>query len=492
MAPATPTGLMVSEITETSITWTWDASEGALGYAVQVSLDEMFDDMDQIGLTQETSFTATPIPPRTSVFLRVRAGTGTPEALAAALATGSLEGLVLSAWTTHVTGMSDMPVPEPEPEPEPPDPVSVMFMIPDGEHPMMPDGRDDEETAMASVNNDIVVTTNSLAVIVPLNFNEDASPVKMHPGENNMPFKFVSWMAMQSQVVNDGVTFKVLRVFVNAAQEIEPTGDTAYVTCGPFDCMEGMDAPAIGLENSTACNAWDPTFELQAGMVDNIPTPEDATGDPETGIDLGWMYTSNAGFRATHDIAVTSAKSAAVKASSTMTALAVPDVGSGILGSRVDGTDPADGDFGDAEDTADSCETTYTKTIGTVQKPGGDQCFRVALNKNNDFLSNYSVSLAPSGTSVSWGEIAWDAFDELDCPSMDYAASDMVDVCELFADEAGRLAKAAVAPMFVGGTTGNDSKLSGFDVTFGTAKSQHFKSLWYMQSTKTGASKGCG
>ena len=104
--PATPTGLHVDAATASSITWHWNAVEGALGYAVQVSMDEMFDDTDQITLTQETSFTATPVPPETSVYLRVRAGTGTPEALAAALATGSLEGLVLSDWSTHVTGMT--------------------------------------------------------------------------------------------------------------------------------------------------------------------------------------------------------------------------------------------------------------------------------------------------------------------------------------------------------------------------------------------------
>lgn len=104
--PATPTGLHVDEMTATSITWHWNAVEGALGYAVQVSMDEMFDDTDQIAITQETSFTATPVPPETSVYLRVRSGTGTPEALAAAVATGSLEGLLLSDWSTHVTGMT--------------------------------------------------------------------------------------------------------------------------------------------------------------------------------------------------------------------------------------------------------------------------------------------------------------------------------------------------------------------------------------------------
>ena len=104
--PATPTGLHVDETTATSITWHWSAVEGALGYAVQVSMDEMFDDTDEIAITTETHFTATPVPPETSVYLRVRSGTGTPEALAAAVATGSLEGLLLSDWSTHVTGMT--------------------------------------------------------------------------------------------------------------------------------------------------------------------------------------------------------------------------------------------------------------------------------------------------------------------------------------------------------------------------------------------------
>ena len=53
MAPATPTGLMAEE-GEGSITWMWDAVEGADGYAVQVSMDEMFDDMDETTYTMET------------------------------------------------------------------------------------------------------------------------------------------------------------------------------------------------------------------------------------------------------------------------------------------------------------------------------------------------------------------------------------------------------------------------------------------------------
>ena len=106
-APATPTGLMVSATTIDSITWTWNAVEGAIGYAVQVSADEMFDETDTIHPSAEATFTASPLPPETSVFVRVAAAGGT------------LEAPLLSAWTTHVTGTSAMP-PPPPPAPEAP------------------------------------------------------------------------------------------------------------------------------------------------------------------------------------------------------------------------------------------------------------------------------------------------------------------------------------------------------------------------------------
>ena len=48
-APATPTGLMVSETTETSITWTWDAVRGRYSPTpCRPASDETFDDTDQI------------------------------------------------------------------------------------------------------------------------------------------------------------------------------------------------------------------------------------------------------------------------------------------------------------------------------------------------------------------------------------------------------------------------------------------------------------
>ncbi len=97
MAPATPTGLEVSATTQNSITWTWNASEGAVGYVVQASADEMFELTDTVlfdgvPFTTETSYTATDLEPETTLYVRVAAGVGTPT------------DPVLSAWTTHVTG----------------------------------------------------------------------------------------------------------------------------------------------------------------------------------------------------------------------------------------------------------------------------------------------------------------------------------------------------------------------------------------------------
>ena len=101
--PATPTGLMVSGTTENSITWTWNAVEGATAYVVQASANEMFGDADdQTHLALMPTFTAAPLPPNTTVYVRVAAAIGT-----------SVEDALLSAWTTHVTGRSAAPPPPP-------------------------------------------------------------------------------------------------------------------------------------------------------------------------------------------------------------------------------------------------------------------------------------------------------------------------------------------------------------------------------------------
>ena len=99
--PPAPAGLHVSATTPDSITWTWTAVEGATGYEVQLSADAVFDDTDAIVTTTETSYTATGPSAESGRHLRVRA------------VAGSAEAPVVSAWSSHVTGMSAMPPPPP-------------------------------------------------------------------------------------------------------------------------------------------------------------------------------------------------------------------------------------------------------------------------------------------------------------------------------------------------------------------------------------------
>ncbi|MCY3747129.1 MAG: hypothetical protein OXH05_12950 [Acidobacteria bacterium] len=464
MAPATPTGLM-SETGEGSITWSWDEVEGALGYAIQVSTDEMFDDSDELGLTMETSHTVSPLPPGTTLYARVRSGTGTPEALAAALATGDISGLLLSAWTTHVTGMSAMP-----PPPPPPDPVSVSFTAPEGEFPMKPDEDDDEETAMAQVNQDMTVTSNTTAVVVPYNFNEDAAPAKLHEGDNT-PFKFVNWNALQSLVVTEGATFKIMRVTVGANQMEEPTDDVTFWTCGPFKCIEGMDAPGIDIADSPKCTAWQSgvDVELRVGYVDNtvaIAADTDAAraAVANDGVDVGWVYESTEGMTVKHHFNGASNGKNYTQAG--------PDVGKTSMTSpltMVTGADDAAkaanaakyapaivydlDDAGAVDGTADGSSACLSQGVyddlrSSVHRP--DNCFRiVAADADNnsktpdpDWLGAYTIEVAPKGANVSWGsKVEWDEiddpFEDHTCEGMTFVAMDEMetDVCELFADE---------------------------------------------------------
>ena len=97
--PATPTGLMVSASTTSSITWTWNAVEGAIGYVVQANMDEMWDETDTVmfngvPFTTMTTYTASDLAAGTTVYVRVAAAAGTPAAP------------LVSDFSTHVTGMA--------------------------------------------------------------------------------------------------------------------------------------------------------------------------------------------------------------------------------------------------------------------------------------------------------------------------------------------------------------------------------------------------
>ena len=501
MAPATPTGLHVDEVTVDSITWHWTASEGAIGYAVQFSLDEMFDDTDMIGLTLETHFTATPVPPETNVYLRVAAGIGTPEAITAAVTMGDLSGLVLSDWSTHVTGRTDMiPVPPPPPPPTP-DPVMAMFSVPDDAddpYPLVPDDDDDEDTAMAMVNTEMMVESNTTAVITPM-FVDGATGVSVDAGMNS-PFTYVDWNLMQSMVLSDGATFMVQRTTLGANQEMEPTGDVMYVTCGPFECMEGEDAPMLSIANSKVCTDWDPEVEITAGKVDNDVL--DATvsgGDPEArwdgndGVDIGITTSSSIAMKVKH---VFSGVANGRNQSSTVDAakgsdktLAMKAVTDAIL---IGGAD-ADDTETEWDDTLAACDNPYDDedVSAKVDRPGGSNCFRLLgpgagradndASKGANYLTGWSIELSPVDADVNWGSVDWedDPFEDLTCEGADpIMVADEVDVCAMFEAEVDGGTGKGWKPEVVFDTD-NRVVMWRAGATAATGHEKMFKTVWF-------------
>ena len=492
---------MVSETSETSITWTWDASEGATGYVVQANMDEMWDATDTVtfeGLpfTTETTYTAMDLEPETAVFVRVAA------------AAGSLEAPLVSAFTTHVSGMSAMPPPEPEPEPVAPDPIMVTFSLEEGDGDYLVAGKGqgsaekaDPERAMASVNSKIMVMSNTDALIEPM-FMEDASAVRvakseeMEMGEeteempemadaSNTPFAFVDWQLLQTAVIDEGATFKIIRLTMGANQEMEPTDDSVYVTCGPFACQDGMEAPEISVADSTKCQAWAPTMELEIGYVDNSlddsttaltsgAAAHEAGGNEGRfdGVDAGWVYTSSLGATVIHHFGNSSVTGRSMSKTSLASALSMSNHASGATAATASADPIDDDDFGGrllvgrghatnspadvvlpcgidtlgadsaqhlmaaaTADTDTGVRDTYDGSSGRPSLP--DNCFRI-VDSN---LDDYSVELIPSGASAGWGTINWekyrldDPFEGLTCDSVTFDAADYVNVCELWETE---------------------------------------------------------
>ena len=92
--PAAPTGLMVTNIGEDFLEWSWTAVEDADGYIVQFSTDEDFTDDEETLVARGTSHRVEGLDPGTTAYLRVLAFTG--------------EGAsqLRSPWSLHRTGMT--------------------------------------------------------------------------------------------------------------------------------------------------------------------------------------------------------------------------------------------------------------------------------------------------------------------------------------------------------------------------------------------------
>ncbi len=412
-------------------------------------------------------------------------------------------------------------------------------------YPMVPDDGDDEMTAMAMVNREMMVEVNMPAILTAA-FVEGAANVVLLPGEN-MPFAHLDWSAPQALVVSNGATFLVTPVQIGANQIPIPVGDPVPVTCGPFACAEdSMTGPEVTIEDSMACTMWEPTLELQVGLIDNsLSSHEGAayvqdsnaatTGDQSIrevavfdGLDLGWTYTSNLDFDVTHDLAVVNKTTKGVKKKSSATPMSVSSIGAITLGRPDAGGDataaqqqtyyalsasPEDDAVPDPNTNNDALDVGSCQPVSTTGATAGanlwayndnirsriskpDNCFRITVDHGleRNYLDPYTVTMAPKGADVSWGEIAWEAWEELTCPDMTFSAMEQVDVCAMFEDEVSRLpdptavAVATTEAEVTAASNITEETLAGFNLNFkdAGANRHRFTAMWYARKKADG------
>ena len=279
-----------------------------------------------------------------------------------------------------------------------------------------PDDGTSEASAMASINPAATVQVSAPATISP-EWISGAAAVAVPAGAPTAVFASVRWDALQRDVVQDGATFR-----------IEPTGsgETMFVTCGPFGCSEAAERrptpPDFGSQIGSVCGGWDPTLDFEVGLVQNHPL------EPR-GVDVGWMYTSSLDFAVQHAFS------------------GVP----GGVNLTVDGPDgaaasrPAPLSMGTGTEPLDS----YDPALGSCLPATGSsyedsgirrprECFRTLTTGTAsgavNYLTGYSVTLAPDAT-VTWGRIAWAEFADVRCPSRTFQAKDQLNVCSLLDSE---------------------------------------------------------
>ena len=105
------------------------------------------------------------------------------------------------------------------------------------------------------------------------------------------------------------------------------------------------------------------------------------------------------------------------------------------------------------------------------------------------------MTLAPQGADVAWGGIAWKAWKDLTCESMDFVAMEQVDVCAMFEEEVERLpmptrrrGRTAVRPTTGTATDnliGNDAgRLPAASFKDAADDNRHrFTAMWYLDDT---------
>ncbi len=271
---------MVSSTGPDHIEWSWAAVPDAQEYQVQVADSE--DGLAEAPTisTPGTTHRVT-AEPETAMYIRVRAAVTTPMA-AAGDWSAAVEGMSAAAPTTLMVSMT------------PPDADADRTC---SGQVFCPDRGADPASAMATVNTRLLVTSSHPAEVSAM-FVTGASALGLGEGENT-PFTRVNWPALQSDIANDGVTFRFERLSTGAGREPAAGGEVRYITCGPFRCSESADeippAPDITISDSAACTGFEAEFTLNVGAIRN-----NSAAGPTNGVDIGWSYTSTGPATVTH------------------------------------------------------------------------------------------------------------------------------------------------------------------------------------------------
>ena len=466
------------------IEWSWSAVENALAYEVQVAATDAGLSSAEMTRVAGTTHRVTADPLQT-MYIRVRAAAGTTSSP------------VVSDWSDAVAGQS-LAAPG----------VFTVRMTPPAAasdsacsgQAFCPDSGTDPKTATATVNTRMTVTSSQSARVTPM-FLTGTPGAGIAAGDST-PFAYLVWSALQADIAGDGVTFRFDRVTTGAGQEPTPTGETMYITCGPFRCSDASTdappAPDITIADSAACSGFEADFRVNVGAVRN------AGLNLPMGVDLGWSYTTTASAKVTHVVAgagnlkvdggtvgrTSARRSLAVQRTATSgpnfggavntdwenvgtTGYGVSDLTVTTSGPVRNGADNCffgtNADLEDHDDTAGWNPTASVSdwgsyaTFGDPRNSGNlrrpESCMRVITDDTTscdaasgtgcagatrgNYLEGYSLEVQPQA-SVTWAgsRVNWprgqDPFEDLDCAGVTVEAADQVDICELFEEEVDR------------------------------------------------------
>ena len=460
------------------IEWTWEAVPEALAYEAQVGASEDFASSETVRVAGTSHRAA--VEPSTTAYLRVRAVAGTSAAPIVSDWSAAAEGMSAAVETAFTVSLR---------------PPAAAGDRACGGQVFCPDAGSDLETATATMNQRMIVTSSTPAEVRPL-FVEGAAAITVPAGEN-APFAYSRWPALQKTVAMEGVSFSLRRIAMGAGQEPAAAGNTLYITCGPFRCSEAADetppAPPITISDSAVCSGFEADFTLNPGMaLNNNP-------NQNNGLDAGWTYTSTAPGTVTHVFegipgsngGPFRVKGSPFRAASTPTPLdmtrddatgvnvfggeldnAWTSTGFGVQNLQVTTAGPirngeddcffeSEAAFGDHKTTSGGWHPnawreewgSYDIVGRDVRKP--EECFRIITydtedcsgnrcqNDNPsraDYLQGYSIEVQPeaavtwAGSGVDWSKVDG-SFAELECEGVTISASDQVDMCDLFEEE---------------------------------------------------------